>query len=181
MAYRYQKELDLLEATKEELNITDAQYDELTDAIKAQGGSAEGGDEPQFSIKSYRDDEPIFNFNEQGTSIYVAFRCKEGDWFSYENGEQVEWSWKNEKLGQVDIFYGRNETDAAAPTIASFSEAEGASGKGKANASKNPAPPSEYSPYGKYCVAMLTIPDTGDHFTVEDFEDAKKNLKIKIG
>lgn len=180
MAYRYQKELDLLEATKEELNITDAQYDELTDAIKAQGGSAEGGDEPQFSIKSYRDDEPIFNFNVLGTSIYVAFRCKEGDWFSYENGEQVEWSWKNEKLGQVVLFYGQDEA-VTGPIIASFSEAEGASGKGKANASKNPAPPSEYSPYGKYCVAMLTIPGTGERFTLEDFADAKKNLKIKIG
>lgn len=178
MAYRYQKELDLLEATKEELNITDAQYDELTDAIKAQGGSAEGGDEPQFSIKSYRDDEPIFNFNVLGTSIYVAFRCKEGDWFSYENGEQVEWSWKNEKLGQVYIFYGQDETGTG-PSIAEFSEAEGASGKGKANASKNPVPP-PYT-YGKYCVAMLLRNSSLGDFTVEDFEDAKKNLKIKIG
>lgn len=180
MAYRYQKELDLLEATKEELNITDAQYDELTDAIKAQGGSAEGGDEPQFSIKSYRDDEPIFNFNEQGNKIFVAFRCKEGDWFSYENGEQVEWSWKNEKLGQVAIYYAENENETG-PLIATFTADEGASGKGKANANKNSSPPT-IGNYGKYCVARFSANIiSGDHFTVEDFEDAKKNLKIKIG
>lgn len=182
MAYRYQKELDLLEATKEELNITDAQYDELTSKMKDEGNAEwfKPWKEPQFAIKSYWGSEPIFNFNETGTLIYVAFRCREGDWFSYENGEQVEWSWKNEKLGPVHIFYGRDETDAAAPTIASFTAAEGASGKGKANASKNPAPPMA-GPYGKYCVAMLTLPTGGEHFTVEDFEDAKKNLKIKIG
>lgn len=178
MAYRYQKELDLLEATKEELNITDAQYDELTDAIKAQGGSAEGGDEPQFAIKSYRDGEPIFNFKGNGERIFVAFRCRESDWFSYENDEQVEWSWKNEKLGKVYIFYGQDETGTG-PSIAEFSEAEGASGKGKANASKNPVPPPPA--YGKYCVAMLLRNSSVGDFTVEDFEDAKKNLKIKIG
>lgn len=181
MAYRYQKELDLLEATKEELNITDAQYDELTDAIKAQGGSAEGGDEPQFSIKSYRDDEPIFNFNVlESTTIYVAFRCREGDWFSYENGEQVEWSWKNEKLGVPVFYYGTDETRTG-PPIAVFTMDEGASGKGKASASKNPTQPSEHSPYGKYCVVTLTSNSSVGDFTVEDFEDAKKNLKIKIG
>lgn len=175
MAYRYQKELDLLEATKEELNITDAQYDELTTKMKDEGNAEwfKPWKEPQFSIKSYWGSDPIFNST--GASIFVAFRCREGDWFSYENGEQVEWSWKNEKLGTVQIYYGRNETDTSAPPIATFTQAEGASGEGKANAFKNVAPP-QAGNYGKYCVACFN-----GNFTEEDFEDAKKNLKIKIG
>lgn len=182
MAYRYQKELDLLEATKEELNITDAQYDELTSKMKDEGNAEwfKPWKEPQFAIKGYRDDEPIFNFNETGTTIYVAFRCREGDWFSYENGEQVEWSWKNEKLGVLVFYYGTDETRTG-PPIAAFTADEGASGKGKASASKNPTQPSEYSPYGKYCVVTLLSNSSRGDFTVEDFEDAKKNLKIKIG
>lgn len=180
MAYRYQKELDLLEATKEELNITDAQYDELTSKMKDEGNAEwfKPWKEPQFAIKGYRDDEPIFNFKGNGEQIFVAFRCRESDWFSYENDEQVEWSWKNEKLGMVYIFYGQDETGTG-PTIASFSLDEGASGKGKANASKNPVTPPPA--YGKYCVAMLLRNSSLGDFTVEDFEDAKKNLKIKIG
>lgn len=181
MAYRYQKELDLLEATKEELNITDAQYDELTSKMKDEGNAEwfKPWKEPQFAIKSYWGSEPIFNFKGNGEQIFVAFRCRESDdRFSYENDEQVEWSWKNEKLGKVYIFYGQDETGTG-PSIAEFSEAEGASGKGKANASKNPVPP-PYT-YGKYCVAMLLRNSSLGDFTVEDFEDAKKNLKIKIG
>lgn len=87
MAYRYQKELDLLEATRGELNITDTQYNELTDAIKAQGGSAEGGDEPNAEIPGY---ETVATITRDGGYIYYAVKATNYAWNSFEDGLPVE-------------------------------------------------------------------------------------------
>lgn len=179
MAYRYQKELDLLEATRGELNITDTQYNELTDAIKAQGGSAEGGDEGNIQIPGY---ESVAKFWLNSTGgICFSIAAKEPGYHTFEAGLPVV----------IDLGKDINGNDYAYHSPFSYCTTDdivnGPSCVADAYAVNTETiacqvPSTMGQPYGQYLnMTDIHAQSSSTHMTEADLELFKKNLKIKIG
>lgn len=181
MAYRYQKELDLLEATRGELNITDAQYNELTDAIKAQGGSAEGGDEPNAEIPGY---ETVATITRDGGFIKYAVKAINYAWNSFEDGLPVEIIIGKDTEGDDYIFqstqacmYGKDD-EFGGPQVLSYDGFNFADGKITGITQANQVPEQSGSVYGQLISGQFQIRHEPSDADLEQF---KKNFKIKIG
>jgi len=188
MAYRYQKELDLLEATRGELNITDAQYNELTDAIKAQGGSAEGGAEPQAIIPGY---ESTIQFDVQAgssSSVVVYYEIKSNDmlYHSFEPGLPVEITWDDlgSKITYGDYRFTYTQTGDQirpdGPYVMTSERFDGSVITGTTQA--NQVPPSAQLSYGARLVGFVQVSYLGPTPPSDEvIEKLKTSLKIKIG
>lgn len=179
MAYRYQKELDLLEATRGELNITDAQYNELTDAIKAQGGSGEvainidiPGYESAILSMDYSTDNVVMKF-------YIA--AKEPGYHTFEAGLPVKIDMSSFPLSLIgsgfQMQYAYTTTGLGSPNVCTSIVWSDNGRIVTGVTTTNQATGGEFGTYLGFHVVL----NNGIAWTDELAEQFKKNFKIKIG
>lgn len=185
MAYRYQKELDLLEATKEELNITDAQYDELTSKMKDEGNAEwfKPWQEPQANIPGY---EAEATFTREGNIITYKIKARNYAWNSFEPGLPFEIDIGKELNGSeysinsdgTICMYCVDNLTSDGPSVITTSYVY-ENGKITGVTQANQVPEMSGQLYGQVLRGKFAINwHTADD---EDLEHLKKNFKIKIG
>lgn len=185
MAYRYQKELDLLEATRSELNITDAQYDELTSKMKDEGNAEwfKPWQEPQVSIPGY---EAEATCKLEGNIITYEIKSRNYAYNSFEPGLPFEITIGEQLNGSAYsiVSDGRNCMYCIAadsndgPSVITTSYVY-ENGKITGVTQANQVPEMAGQLYGQILRGKFAINwHTADDADLEHF---KKNLKIKIG
>lgn len=184
MAYRYQKELDLLEATRSELNITDAQYDELTSKMKDEGNAEwfKPWQEPQVNVPGY---EAEVTFTRENAVIKYKIKANNYAWNSFEAdlpfeitiGEQLDGNGYGVN-GSKLCMYCLDDNTYNGPSV-SKAESGVLSGKIISSTYANAVPEQSGQLYGQVICGEVNI--TQHEPSDADLEQFKKNFKIKIG